>query len=1165
MNDHTKIDPELSIAMELSPQQLDRSIEADVGYDFINKTWRLIVKYSGNIQQLASKYNAVAEILSDTYVIITIAEHLITSFSREIEIEYIEKPKRLEYQMNRGIWDTCIAPVNNYTTYNLKGDGVLIGIIDSGIDYAHPDFIDANGKSRIIRLWDQSIPGKPPEGFTHGTEYTNEELNKILSTHSYMMPLPSGDYSGHGTMVAGVAAGNGSASDGIYRGVAPNATLAIVKLGATDYEGYPLKTIDVMFGIKYLISTARTLNMPLAINLSYGSSYGSRDGRGLFETYIGEMAMQWKTVIVTGSGNDASKRMHTSGNIKFNNNINFSVGGYTSNVSLELWKASTDEFNLEIIYPSGISTGIIPLLNQVLKYGYRNESIFVFFSPPTPYNTNDSIYIEIITSLGYLEEGIWTICLHTKATLIGNYDAWLHSNGSEGSEFENPVLANTLTLPGTVQNVITVAAYDYLNGNIADFSGRGRLDLMIVKPDITAPGVQITTTASNGGYEKATGTSIATPYVTGACALMMQWGIVNNNDPYLYGNKVKAYLYAGTIKDKNIPYPNNIWGYGKLCLQDVMDDLMMRNTWKVTSSQSNATNEIERLIRSDDYIDLIAEKTTPLFNYAQDSNDVIIDYEIEKNDVIVHIRKEVANKLIGNLAVMLSMSYPLLFGLLDIDSINASSILPIHYHPGLALEGEGVLVGILDTGIDYTHPAFIDSAGNTRVKAIWDQTILTGNPPPPFLFGTEYNEDQINYALHSENPFEVVPSNDKNGHGTFLAGVACGGESGQYVGVAPKSQILCVKLSQAKQYARENSMLFRDDIPAFQATDVLMGIRYLVEKARSLNMPISILMGIGTAQGPHTGLSYERLTNYRRGVCITSACGNEGNSMNHAFGKLAFTQDSNELEVHIAEGESGIEINIWTYIPDKISVGLVSPSGEVVERVPVRNTLQAYLKLIFYDTTIWIDYFMAVGVNGDQLTVIRLKNPEPGIWKITIYGDNVADGRYHAWLPMRNWISNNTYFLNSDSLYTITEFSNSSEVISVGAYNHVNQHLFAESGRGPTRLGNTKPDLIAPGVGVTGPLPNNSHGTMSGTSIAAAHAAGAAALMLEWGIVDGNQPDLETQTIRTLLISGARRRTGITYPNNQYGYGELDLMNTFREVNTNAPLESYGLYIDFTE
>ncbi len=1172
MNGNTKIDPELSIAMQLSSQQLEQSIQAGIGYNKSDKTWRLIVKYGGDLGRVAAKYNAASEILSEMYAIITIAEDYINDFSKETEVEYIEKPKGLVYQLQRGCWETCITPVNDYTAYNLKGDGVLIGIIDSGIDYSHPDFCDSNGNTRILRMWDQSIEGKSPEGFLHGTEYTSREINEILKNRSYEIQLPSSDFSGHGTMVAGVAAGNGRASDGSYRGVAPNAALAIVKLGATDYEGYPIKTIDVMFGIKYLITLARSLNMPLAINLSYGSSYGSRDGYGLFETYIDDMALQWKSVIVTGSGNDASRRRHTSGNIRSNNYINFSIGSYTSNVSLELWKSSVDKFSIEVIYPSGLSTGIVPDIQQVLKYGYRNESIFILSSPTTPFNTNDSIHIELITSLGFLEEGIWAIRLHPRIVLEGDYEVWLHSNGDDGCEFFNPVQSNTITLPGTAQNVITTAAYDYLNGNIANFSGRGNLTTTRIKPDITAPGVLVITTSVNGGYAKASGTSIAAPFVTGACALMMQWGIVNHHDPYLYGSKVKAYLFSGTVRDKNIKYPNNIWGYGKLCLQNVMDNLMrddsqasikvMEQEVEEEQTKIEEAKELEYAIRSNDYVDLIAEKNASLLNYAKEGKDIIIGYEIEKNHTIIHVKKTVVNKVIGELAVMLSLSYPLLYGLLDVDSINAASILPVHNHPGLELEGQGVLVGILDTGVDYTHPAFIDENGNTRVKAIWDQTILTGNPPDSFLFGTEYDSDQINMAIHSDNPFDIVPSKDENGHGTFIAGVTCGREEGKYIGVAPKSEILCVKLAPAKQYAKENSMIFGKDVVAFQSTDVLMGLRYLIEKARSLNMPISILMGIGTAQGPHTGLSYERLTNYRSGVAIISACGNEGNSMNHVMGKINFTHDTQEQEVNIADEEEGIEINIWTYIPDKVSVGLVSPSGEVVDRIPVRNTMQAYLKLVFYDTTIWVDYFTSVGVTGEQLTVIRLKNPEPGIWRITIYGEFITDGRYHAWLPLRNWISEKTYFLNADSEYSITEFGNSFEVISVGAYNHTNQHLYVESGRGPTRLGNIKPDIIAPGVGIGGPLPNNTHGYKSGTSTAAAHVAGAAALLLQWGIVNGNQKDLDTQKIRTLLISGARKRTGIVYPNNQYGYGELDLLNTFKEMNTNAPLESYGLYID---
>ncbi len=1184
----TKIDPNLRISMQLTNRELERDIEASVGYNKANRTWRLIVKYGGNIEIVARKYGAIVERLTEDYAVITISENSILAFSEEREVEYIEKPKGLEYQLNRGLWDTCIVQVNDYVPYNLKGDGVLIGIIDSGIDYSHPDFLDENGKTRIIRMWDQSVDGNPPIGFKHGTEYTGEDINRILNNYvdKYTSgELPSMDISGHGTLVAGVAAGNGAASDRYFRGVAPNATLAIVKLGPTDYDGYPIKTIDVMVGVKYLIEVAREFDMPIAINLSYGSPYGSRDGHGLFETYLNDIALHWKTAIATGSGNDAVKRSHTEGDIRSNDEINFIVSGYVSSVSLELWKSSVDNFNIEIIYPSGASTGVIPRLNQVLRYRYRSESIIILSSPPTPFNVNDSINVEIVSEDTQLEEGMWTIRLYEQAIVLGKYEVWMHSDCSPSCGFLNPTPYNTLTLPSTVENLITVAAYDYRTGKIADFSGRGSSTLQIVKPDIAAPGVGITSTAVGGNYEMASGTSMAAPYVTGASALMMQWGIVEKNDPYLYGSKLRAYLYSGAVKERNVIYPNNIWGYGKLCLQNVMDILMSgnfaRNTLRTAQVDSDeeteeyTEEEIEEYIEeeieeyteeekilSEEYIDLLVEKNNTLSRILNEYRDIILGYDYDINSAIIHVARKIVNAIIGDLTLMSSLSYPFLFGLLDIDSLNASNILPVNYHPTLNLRGEGVLIGIIDTGMDYTHESFIDKNGKTRIKAIWDQSIKTNNPPPPFKFGTEYTEEQINEALSSENPLEVVPSTDDIGHGTFLAGVAGGSNTSRYAGVAPEANFICVKLTMAKKYAKENCMIFDEDAVAYEATDILMGIRYLTSKSRQLNMPISILLGIGTTQGSHIGIAYERLINNLGGVCMTSACGNEGNSMKHAMGRLSYTGDTKIIEVNIAEGEKGVQMNVWGYLPDKISIGLTSPSGEVMERVPVRNTTQAHLNLILYNTSIWVNYFTAVDINGDELIVVRMKNPEPGLWKISLYGDDVIDGRFHAWLPLRNWVSRDTYFINSNSEYTVTEMGNSFDLISVGSYNYTNQHLSIESSRGPTRFETIEPDLIAPGVDIAGPIPNNDYGNLSGTSVAAAHVAGAAALLLEWGIVDGNQKDLNTQRIRALLISGARRRLGINYPNNQYGYGELDLLNTFTQMNTNAPIESYGIYLD---
>ncbi len=576
-------------------------------------------------------------------------------------------------------------------------------------------------------------------------------------------------------------------------------------------------------------------------------------------------------------------------------------------------------------------------------------------------------------------------------------------------------------------------------------------------------------------------------------------------------------------------------------------------------NEDAATNEQNAI--SEEYIDLIVENNDVLQGIIETNDGVIMGYPFENQMAIIYVnRAELANVApLMNIAT--NLSSPLLYGIMDIDTLTASNITPMQNNPNLALRGEGVLIGIVDTGIDYTHPSFLYEDGTSKIQYIWDQTVHTGNPPNGFPYGTEYSNAQINAALQSDNPYDTVPSTDDNGHGTFLAGVACGREPGKYLGVAPDAEIVCVKLFPAKKYARENCMLFDDTVIAFQDTDVTMGIYYLMHKAEELKRPIAIILGIGTTQGTHDGTVYTGLTGRRAGMVLSSACGNEGNAMKHTFGELAQSGTQNTIEVNIAEGETGVMIYIWGYAPDKLSISLLSPSMEQIEKISVRNVQDQIYKLVFFNTTIWVSYFTALHSNGDQLTVIRLKNPEHGLWKITIYGDSVIDGRYHAWLPLSTWVKKETYFLNADPNYTITEIGNSEMVISVGAYNHVDQHIMTETGRGPSRHGILRPDILAPGVKVAGPLPNYRYGVESGTSIAAAQVAGAAALMLEWGIVHENYMSMNTNVVRSMLIAGADRRAGMSYPNTQTGYGTLDLLNTFKEISNVALRENYSFIL----
>ena len=568
----------------------------------------------------------------------------------------------------------------------------------------------------------------------------------------------------------------------------------------------------------------------------------------------------------------------------------------------------------------------------------------------------------------------------------------------------------------------------------------------------------------------------------------------------------------------------------------------------------------ELRIISEDYINLIVDNNSALESILKEHPKIIMGYEFSYNLAVVYVHESFIDEAASRLSIHSSLSYPMLFALTDIDALDESNIYPVQNHPSLNLRGNGVLIGIVDTGIDYTHPAFIYEDGTSKIKAIWDQNIVSGNRPKNIKYGTEYNSNQINEALKSKNPFDIVPSNDENGHGTFLAGVAAGREEGKYLGAAPDSEILVVKLAPAKEQAKESHMVMKENSVAYQDVDILMACFYLFQKAEEFGRPLSILFGIGSTQGGHEGTTYLMLTGMMPGIVATIACGNEGNAMTHTEGTLVVTGDSYNMEFHVDEREKGLSLYIWGYAPDKLSVSMLSPSGERIEKTSVKNLSQAKYQLIFYNTTIWVNHVFASEVNGDQLTVVRLKNPESGIWRLTLHGDEIVSGKFHAWMLSKNWLHEGTYFLHANPSSTITEFANSRDVIAVGAYNHINGHTFIENGRGPSKNGTIRPDLLAPGVQISGPLPNNSYIARSGTSIAAAHVAGAAALLLEWGIVQENYKDMNTQVVRTILISGANRIPSIKYPNNIYGYGFLDLLQSFKELNMITPHVSPNVY-----
>ncbi|MEA4831329.1 MAG: S8 family peptidase [Oscillospiraceae bacterium] len=541
----------------------------------------VIIKYHGSLDEIAEKLEASAEELNENYAILTLPAYRIPTIIQLSQIEYYELPKTVTYQLERSLDAACISPVQLESGYNLSGKGVFIGIIDSGIDYTHPDFRQPDGTSRIMYLWDQTAADiSPPSGFKNGHLYTKADIDLALASDNPLSIVPEQDFFGHGTAVAGVAAGNGRASNGDNIGVAPQAEIIIVKLGS-DKPGFA-KSTEIMRGVKFCIDIAQGVEKPIAINISYGTNDGAHNGTSLFEGYLDSAAQRWKNVICVASGNEGSAGHHYHNQLKQlqTDNVEFSIGENISQLYMTLWKNFADSFQIELFTPSGISTGVINAFERVKQVTLGNVKIMILYGQPNHYNFNQEIYISLQSVSGSMNQEIWRLAITGTKIVDGNFDIWLPMTDmvTEKTAFLVPSIENTITLPATSFRVIAVGGYSAILNTCAEFSGRGTGYWTYgQKPDLVAPAIDITTAAVGGGYDSFSGTSIAAPFVTGAAALMMEWGENQKNDFFLYGQRIKAFLCRNAERKFPIKYPNPIWGYGTLNLCDTMDDLVLYN------------------------------------------------------------------------------------------------------------------------------------------------------------------------------------------------------------------------------------------------------------------------------------------------------------------------------------------------------------------------------------------------------------------------------------------------------------------------------------------------------------------------------------------------------------------------------------------------------------
>lgn len=555
-----KLENLLNISLQATKEEREKSEELGIGYDPEQNTWELIVRYTGSLDGLRIRYPQIRirELLNQ-YAVLIVPETLVDAVSQETVIEYVEKPKQLYFELQAGKAASCINAVQQgmNNPFGLFGKGTIVAVIDTGIRAESMEFRNADGSTRILNIWDQ----------TTGTEYDRSQIDEALQNETKDTEgIPGADVLGHGTQVAAIACGSS--------GVAAQADILVVKLGLAAKNGFP-RTTQLMEALDYVVRKAIDYGKPLAVNISFGNNYGDHTGSSLLENFINDIADSWKCSICIGSGNEGLGAVHTGGTLTedMEETVELAVSSYETGLSIQIWKDYWDDIAVEIIAPSGRNLGRIQENSRVSRIRYEDMELLTYFGEPSPFRIRQEIYIDMIPQTVYIQSGLWKLRLIPRSIRNGRYDMWLPAQGALnfGTGFTSPDSASTFTIPSAAAKAVTVGAYDAGTGSAAPFSGQGYIveigGSLMVKPELAAPGVNVLV-PSVSGMARVSGTSYATPFVTGSAALLMEWGIVRGNDTFLYGEKLKAYLIKGAEPLAGAAVPDTQTGWGRLCLKN---------------------------------------------------------------------------------------------------------------------------------------------------------------------------------------------------------------------------------------------------------------------------------------------------------------------------------------------------------------------------------------------------------------------------------------------------------------------------------------------------------------------------------------------------------------------------------------------------------------------
>ncbi|WMT79860.1 bifunctional germination protease/germinant receptor pseudoprotease CspBA [Terrisporobacter mayombei] len=1101
--------------------------------EVINIDYEVVVKYNGDILKLENELGVDVEILSPTYAII-IADNpnKFDELLNYSEIEYVEKPFVLVTQDEQSFSSTGITSFKNRT--GLTGNGTILGLIDSGIDYTLPIFKDASGKSKILYLWDQSIKGTPPEGFKSGSLYTNEDINQAINGEKY---IPISITATHGTHVSGIAAS-----------IANDADIIFVRVGNRQTDYYS-KSTEFMRAIKFILDKSLELKRPVAINISYGSNEGSHRGLSLFEQYIDDQCLFWKNNIVVAAGNNANKGGHKRIQLTENSDqdVEVVIGENEMIININIWPNFIDEFSIIVTNPSNQSSQALSLDNPNINNTLGNTRVTGVFYPIEPYSLARRVTIRLTsTSIEQgMNSGIWRLKFRPIKIVNGQIDLYLPTSEgiSANTRFLSPSNILTVTVPGTATRVITVGSFDSRTDTVSIFSGRGDVSLGVYKPDILAPGENILSFLPGGTTGALTGTSMATPHVTGVCALLMEWGIVKRNDLYLYSQRSKALLLDNARRLEGQSYPSNESGFGFLYMRNIIlrsyggneiDGLFRtsKNTDGANAREEDTTESAFLTIR-EGFLDELKSiglenkftrlsENTGILNAVKGYEDALS--KLVESEVTVRATSVISMELLGKPTPGVS------------GGINANEEIGVNFiknNPNMDITGRGVLICVADSGIDYLHEDFIYEDGTSKIAYIWDQT-KEGNPPKGFYIGTEYTKEDINKAIAAKDD---SLTKDETGSGTLISGICAGlgRVKKEYEGVAPQSELVIVKLKTVEGFT--NNAYF------------YIARQYALFKSQELKKPIIMTDSVGNIlQAGYISGIVENELNLLKGYCEVGAVGNEANTQTHTTGRINRAGESKDVEFEVTKTEPILQVYVWVDRPDQINVKLISPSGEESKDISVGYYITVDGQFDFENTKYFISYIYPTIFSGQQLVQIIFHNITRGTWKIRLTGLFIISGKYNIYMNNKAFLNEGTNFSNPDPFYTVNFPAIQDYLISVGAYDLQNNNIWPPSSRGPNIQNDLNPNIIAPGVNIIGPYPNNTYGRLTGTAASAAYVSGACALFYQHTIVDNKYPKQGfIPNIKAFLQLGARRNEGTVYPNDIAGYGLLNVRGTFEQ------------------